>query len=84
MKLYGSTKKLTEKNWKQVSSIEVVKVFLVQCNLVNNEYQQKSEVLHTFTPNESYAYLLNVESSNLVFLKTYNTEFAEIIIKFTE
>ena len=84
MKLYGSTKKLTEKNWKQVSSIEVVKVFLVQCNLVNNEYQQKSEVLHTFTPNESYAYLLNVESSNLVFLKTYNTEFAEVIIKFTE
>ena len=84
MKLYGSTKKLTEKNWKKVSSIEVVKVFLVQCNLVNNEYQQKSEVLHTFTPNESYAYLLNVESSNLVFLKTYNTEFAEVIIKFTE
>ena len=84
MKLYGSTKKLTEKNWKQVSSIEVVKVFLVQCNLVNNQYQQKSEVLHTFTPNESYAYLLNVESSNLVFLKTYNTEFAEVIIKFTE
>ena len=29
-------------------------------------------------PNESYACLLNVESSNLVFLKTYNT-----IITFT-
>ena len=32
-------------------------------------------MLYTFTPNESYAYLLNVEPSNLVFLKTYSTEF---------
>ena len=34
-------------------------------------------------PNKSDAYLLNVESSNLVFLKTYNTVFHEITIKFT-
>ena len=34
-------------------------------------------------PNKSYAYLLNVEPSNLVFLKTYNTEFDEIIITLT-
>ena len=31
-------------------------------------------------PNKSNAYLLNVEPSNLVFLKTYNTEFYEIIL----
>ena len=30
-------------------------------------------------PNKSSAYLLNVESSNLVVLKTYNTEFDEVI-----
>ena len=41
---------------------------MVQCNLVANQYQQKSEVLYTFTPNKSYAYLLNVEPSNPVFL----------------
>ena len=35
-------------------------------------------------PNKSYAYLLNVEPSNLVFLKTCNTEFDEIIITFTD
>ena len=35
-------------------------------------------------PNKSYAYLLNVEPSNLVFLKTYNTDFDEIIITFTD
>ena len=46
-----------------------------------NQYQQNSEVLYTFTPNKSYAYLLNVEPGNLAFLKTYNIEFDEIIVK---
>ena len=40
-------------------------------------------MLHTFTPNKSYAYMLNVKPRNLVFLKTYNTEFDEIIITLT-
>ena len=43
----------------------------MQCNLVDNKYQQMSEVLYTFILNKSYAYLVNVEPSNLVFLKTY-------------
>ena len=30
-------------------------------------------------PNKSYGYLLNVEPHNLMFLKTYNTEFDKII-----
>ena len=63
------------KNGEKVPSLKVVEVVLVQRNLVDNQYQQKSEVLCTFTPNKSYAYLLNFEPSNLVFLKTYNTEF---------
>ena len=41
-------------------------------------------MLYTFTPNKSYAKLLNLEPSNLVFLKTYNTEFDEIIITLTD
>ena len=74
MKLFGSTKKLINKtkNGEKVPSLEVVEVVLVQCNLVDNQYQQKSEVLYTFMPNKSYAYLLNAEPSNLAFLKTYN------------
>ena len=48
-----------------------------------NQYQQKSEVLYTFTTNKFYAYLLNVAPSKLVFFKTYNTEFDDIIITFT-
>ena len=35
-------------------------------------------------PNKSYANLLNVEPSNLVSFKTYNTNFDEIIITFTD
>ena len=62
----------------------MVEVVLVQFNLVDNQYQQKSEVLCTFAPNKSYAYLLDVESSNFVFLKTYNTDFNKIIITFSD
>ena len=82
MKLFGSTKKLIDKtkNGEKVSSLNVVEAVLVQCNLVDNQQQQKPEVLYTFTPNEAYVYLLNVEPSNLVFLKTYDTEFDKIII----
>ena len=46
MKLFGSTKKIDKKeNGKEnVTSPEVVEVVLVQCNLVDNQYQQKSEI----------------------------------------
>ena len=87
MKLLRRTKKLIKqktKSDKNVPSLEQVDAVLVQCNLVDNQYQQKSEMLYTFTPNKSYAYLLSVEPSNLVFLKTYNTEFDETIIIFID
>ena len=72
MTLFARTKNLISKtkNVEKVPSLEVVEVVLVQCNLVDNQYQQKSEVLYTSTPIKSYAYLLNVEPSNFVFLKT--------------
>ena len=35
-------------------------------------------------PNKSFSYLLNVKSSNLVFLKAYNKESDDIIIIFTD
>ena len=64
MESFGSTKilidqtKIREKN----PSLEVTEVALVQCNLLDNQYQQKP----------------------VVFLKTYNTEFDEIIKTFTD
>ena len=54
---------------------ETIKLFGSTRILIDNQYQQKSELLYSFTPNKYYTYLLNVEPSNLVFLKTYNTEF---------
>ena len=69
-KLIGKTK-----NGEKVPSLEVIEVVLVQYNLVDNQYQQISEAFWTFMPNKSYAYLLNVEPSNWVFWKTYNTQF---------
>ena len=36
-------------------SLEVLEVALVEFSLVDNQYQQKSEVLYSFTPNKSYA-----------------------------
>ena len=72
------------KNGENVPNLEVVEVISVaEINLVHNQCQGKSEVLYTFTPNKFYAYLLNVEQSNLIFLKTHNTEFDKIIITFT-
>ena len=58
------------KKRRKVPSQEVVEVVLIL-------------VLFTFTPNTSYAYFLNVESYNLVVLKSYNTEFDKLIITFT-
>ena len=86
IKLFEGSKKVTNKtrNGEIVPSLEVVEVFLVQCNLVDNQCQQRSEVLHTFALNKFYAYLLNVEPSNLVFFKTCNADFDDIIITFTD
>ena len=72
------------KNGENTPRFAVVEVVLVQCNLVDNQYPQKPEVLYTFASYKFYAYLLNVEPSNLVFLKTYDTDFDEIIITFTD
>ena len=72
------------KNGENLPSFEMVGIVLEQSNLVNTRCQQKSQVLYTFMPNNSYVYMLNVEPSNLLFLKTNNTEFHNIIIKFTD
>ena len=86
MKLFGSAQKLIgkTKHGENVPSLEVDEVVLIQCNLVDSQYQQKSEVLYTFMPNKFYAYLLNIEPSNLVFLQTYNTEFDDLQIKMVD
>ena len=60
IKLFGSTIDKTKyvedkiidktKYVENVANLEMDEVVLVQCSLVDNQYQQKSEVLYFFTP----------------------------------
>ena len=86
MKLLGSAEnKITkDKNSENVPHLEVVELVLVHCNLVNNNYQQHSRILYTFVPNKTFGSLLEISPPNHVFLKTFNSEFREIKIRFTD
>ena len=75
---------IKQKKREKVPSLVVLEVVLVQRNLVDNQYQQNSKVLYTFTQSKSYDYSLNVEPNKLVLLKTYSPEFDEIILTFTD
>ena len=86
MKLLGSTKnKITkDKNGENVPHLEITEVVLVHCNIVNNDYQQDSRVLYTFVPNKPFGSLLEISSTNHIFLKTFNSEFQDIEVWFTD
>ena len=86
MKLLGSTEsKITkDKKGENVPHLEVVELVLVHCNLVNNDYQQDSRILYTFVPNKTFGSLLEISPTNQVFLKTFNSEFQEVKIWFTD
>ena len=86
MKLLGRTEnKITkDKNGENVPHLEITEVVLVHCNMVNNDYQHDSRVLYTFVPNKSFGSLLDISPSNHIFLKTFNSEYNEIIVWFTD
>ena len=86
MKLLGSTKNKTtkDKNGENVPHLEITEVVLVHCNMVNNDYQHDSRVLYTFVPNKPFGSLLDVSLSNHIFLKTFNSEYDEIVVWFTD
>ena len=86
MKLLGSTKnKITkDKNGENIPHLEITEVVLVHCNMVNNDYQHDSRVLYAFVPNKSFGSLLDISPSNHIFLKTFNSEYDEIVEWFTD
>ena len=86
MKVLGSTEsKITEeKNGENVPHLEVVELVLIHCNIVNNSYQRNSRILYTFIPNKPFSSLLEISPSNHIFLKTFNSEFQEIEVWFTD
>ena len=86
MKLLRSTEnKITkDKNSENVPHLETTEVVLVYCNIVNNDYQQDSRVLYTFVPNKPFGSLLEISLTNQIFLKTFNSEYDEITVWFTD
>ena len=83
MKLLRSTEsKITgEKNGENVLHLEVVEVVLIHSNIADNSYQQNSRI---FVPNKPFGSLLESSLPNHIFLKTFNSEFQEIKVWFTD
>ena len=86
MQLLGSSKKVIDKNkdGEIVRIFETVEVVLVHCNLVNDNYQQASEVLFTFVPNKQFGQLITITPHSPTMLKTTNAEFSFTEIWFTD
>ena len=61
-----------------MSYLEITEVVLIQCNAVNNSYQQNSRVLYTFVPNKTFDQLLEISPENFIFLKTFASKFSYI------
>ena len=80
MKLLGSTENIItkDKNGENVPHLEITEVILVHCNIVNNDYQQDSRVP------KSFGSLLEISATNHIFLKTFNSEYDEIKVWFTD
>ena len=76
IKLLGNTKnELTkDKIEENVPYLEITEVVLVHSNIVNNNYQHDSRVLHTFVLNKSFGLLVDIPSKKLTFLKCFNSE----------
>ena len=51
---------------------------------VNNDYQQDSRVLYTFVTIKPFGSLLEISPTNHIFLKTFNSEFRDIEVWFTD
>ena len=83
MKLLES-KIAKDENGEIVPLLEITKVVLVHCNIVNNDYQQDSMVLYTFVPSESFVSLLEISPTNFIPLKTFNSEFQATEVWFTD
>ena len=86
MKLLGSTEnKITkDKNGENVQHLEITEVVLVNCNIVNNDYQQDSRILYTFVSNKPFGSLSRISPRNHTYLKTFNLEFQAIEVSFRD
>ena len=86
MKLLASTEnKITkDKSSENGPHLEIKEVVLIHCDIINNDYQRDSRVFYTFVPNKPFGSLLEISPTNHIFLKTFNSEYNEIKVWFTD
>ena len=84
--LLGSPKNTITKDkiGENVPNLEINEVVLVHCNIVKNDYQEDSWVLHTFVPNKLFRNLLDIAPTNFIPLKIFNSGFSYIEVCFTD
>ena len=77
MKLLGSTEEeiTKNKNGENVPWLEFSEVFLVHCNIVNNQYQHDARFLSIFVPSKSLDQLINILPTNHIYMATFHSEF---------
>lgn len=86
MRLLWSTKHIIpkNKNSENVSTLKMVDVILIHCNVVNNDYQQESKVLFKILTDKQFGQLINISPFSLTMLKITNAEFSFIKLWFTD
>ena len=86
MKLLESTKSNInkDKNGENMAHLKVTEVLLVQCHIVDNNYQQKWRVLYLFVCNKSLGQLLDISPKYFISSKTFDSEFQYIDVWFTD
>ena len=86
MKLLGSIKnKITkDESSENVPHLEITEVVVVHYDIVNNDYQEDPRDLYRFVPRKPLGCLLEISPTNYIFLKTFNLEYGEIKVWFTD
>ena len=73
-----------DENSKNVPQLEITKVVLAQCNFDNNDYYRDLRVLDIIIPNKLIGQLLGISPKNFILLKTFNSEFSDTEVWFTD
>ena len=74
--VWWGIKVTNDNNGEKMPHLEITEVTLVHCNIVNSDCQQHSRVLYTFASNKPLGKLLDIPAKNVLFSKTFNSEFS--------
>ena len=85
VKLLGDSPIIDQnKNGKVISKLDQVDYVLLHCDIVQNDYLQKSKLLYEFVPDKTFGKLISVQPTVLIQCKTRDSIFDYIEIWFTD